>query len=153
MVGAAEHGHFKTGKDDQLLMFSAEGPWNDQTFSRGIRELGSLIKQADIHRPWAQLSCLYGESLMPPSVFKGFTKHTAIRKKSGLCFLAVVIKDSDIEFTIRSQLSAGYEETGIDYGFFDSIEEALEHISSINIDFDKQAALSFFGRKSFSLSA
>lgn len=90
---------------------------------------------------------------MPPSVFKGFTKHTAIRKKSGLRFLAVVIKDSDIEFTIRSQLSAGYEETGIDYGFFDSIEEALEHIASINIDFDKQAALSFFGRKSFSLSA
>lgn len=153
MVGAAEHGHFNTGRDDQLIMFSAEGPWNDQTFSRGIRELGSLIKQLDTGRKWAQLSCLYGESLMPPSVFEGFTKHTAIRKKCGLSYLAVVIKDSDIESTIRYQLSNGYDQTGIEYDFFPTIEDAVSHLTKINIEFNSESAVHFFNRKAFSLTA
>ena len=91
------HGEFESALNQQLLQFSGRGPWNDVTMRNGTVKMGRHIASITDGKPWAQLSCLYGESLMPPSTFDIFVKQTHKRKEKGLSFLAIVVLDTDIE--------------------------------------------------------
>ena len=95
------HGEFESALNQQLLQFSGRGPWNDVTMKNGTVKMGRHIASITDGKPWAQLSCLYGESLMPPSTFDIFVKQTHKRKEKGLSFLAVVVLDTDIERTTK----------------------------------------------------
>ena len=63
------HGEFECSVSGQLLLFSARGPWNDETMRNGVVKMSSDISKFEKGTKWAQVSCLYGESLMPPSTF------------------------------------------------------------------------------------
>lgn len=139
-----EHGVYITDRTEQLLLFSAKGPWNDETMFRGVKELSQHISLLDQTIPWGQISCLYGESLMPPSTNEVFKKQTLIRKKLGLSAIAVIIKDSDISLTIQNQLSKTYIDAGIEHRFMQSPEQGIDWVQSMNIDFDPDYARRFF---------
>jgi hypothetical protein len=130
-------------------MFSARGPWNDETMIRGAKEFGMNISQLDLSKPWGTLSCLYGESLMPPSTYKSFAKHTLIRKSMGLKALAVVILESDIAYTIESQLTPAYEAADLEFAFLPDIPSAIAWLSNIDVSLDKQQVEQFFKLHSF----
>ena len=70
------HGEFECSVSGQLLLFSARGPWNDETMRNGVVKMSSDISKFEKGTKWAQVSCLYGESLMPPSTFDIFVKQT-----------------------------------------------------------------------------
>lgn len=144
------HGEFECSVSGQLLLFSARGPWNDETMRNGVVKMSSDISQFEKGTKWAQVSCLYGESLMPPSTFDIFVKQTKVRKARGLSFLAVVILDTDIMLTTKHQISQGYEVAGIPYCFFNSIEDALASLERQGYCFDKSEAVRFLNRFDFS---
>ena len=120
-----EHGHFVVSKAGQVLLFAGRGPWNDASLHKGSLEMSSIIAEIDKTNPWAQVSLLFGDSLLIPSAYKKFIQRTKGRKELGLCALAIVIKDSAISSLIKNQLSEAYVQAEINHAFFDSSEEAL----------------------------
>ncbi|GAB2694453.1 hypothetical protein [Aliiglaciecola aliphaticivorans] len=139
-----EHGDYVVGNFRQVLLFSGRGPWNDEALEKGIQTTSSSIEFIDSTRPWGQLSCLYGESLFPPSAYEIFLEQTKFRKKYGITSIAVVILNSDVSNTIKQQLSSGYRAMDVNYAFFDSIDEAVEWLESQGIDLDPVEIKSFF---------
>lgn len=149
MKNSMEHGDYIVGRSQQTIMFAARGPWNDETMKRGSKEMGENISQLDLSKPWGTLSCLYGESLMPPSTYQSFAKHTLIRKSKGLKALAVVILDSDIAHTIESQLKPAYQAAELEFAFLPDISSAIAWLSSTDVSLDKQQVEQFFELNSF----
>lgn len=152
MKFSQEHGDYVVSHSLQTVLLSGRGPWNDESLKRGGKEMGKNIHQLDLTKPWGCLSCLYGESLMPPSAYKAFEEHTAIRKSLGLKALAVVIQDSDIANTIKTQLSQAYHSADIEYEFLPDIDAAMTWIMDRDLSLDKQQVIKFFKQHSFALS-
>ena len=144
------HGEFESALNQQLLQFSGRGPWNDVTMRNGTVKMGRHIASITDGKPWAQLSCLYGESLMPPSIFDIFVKQTHKRKEKGLSFLAVVVLDTDIERTTKQQIQQCYEVAGVNFAFYRSLSEALDNIKQRGFAFNRNEAEHFFERFNFS---
>lgn len=145
-----EHGIYEVASFGQTVTFSARGPWNDETLRRGSKEMGEVINSLDHSRPWCQISCLYGESLMQPSVFEYFIKQTKVRRQLGLSVLAIVIKDSDIETTIRQQLSNAYALTNVEFEFLSDITSAIQKLEAAGFIIDKTNVLRFFNLNDYS---
>lgn len=144
-----EHGRFEVASFKQVLSFSARGPWNDETLRRGSREMGEVINNLDLTKPWCQISCLFGESLMQPSVYNYFVKQTAVRKSLGLSVLAIVILESDIASTIKRQLSTAYGSANIDHEFFNDIDSALNMLQNAGFEVDSPNIKHFFEQNAF----
>ncbi|WP_414828491.1 hypothetical protein [Alteromonas sp. H39] len=144
-----EHGRYEVASFKQVLTFSARGPWNDETLRRGSREMGEVINNLDLSKPWCQVSCLYGESLMQPSVYDYFVKQTAIRQKLGLSILAIVIVDSDISATIKRQLTTAYGSANIDHEFYNDIGSALAMLENAGFEVDFPNIKQFFAQNAF----
>lgn len=147
MKYAEEHGEYEVSRSKQTILFAGRGPWNDETLRRGTEVIGGIIKQLDFTMAWGGLSCLFGESLMPPSAYRAFEEQTHYRKKIGMTALAVVIQDSEITNTIQNQLSAAYQSAEIDYVFLPSVEQAMAWLLEKGIIFDNQEVLTFFQQK------
>lgn len=144
-----EHGEYKVGQSGQVLLFLGRGPWNDEALKQGSYQLNDVILQINKNQSWGQLSFLSGESILPPSTFKEFVKHTAIRKQLGMRALAVVIKDTDIINTIKSQLGDAYQSAGIEHKFFSEIDEAIDWLVACNIDLEPLQVHAFFKKHAF----
>jgi hypothetical protein len=144
-----EHGEYVAGRSHQTIMFAARGPWNDETMVKGSKEMGQNIQQLNLSEPWGFVSCLFGESLMPPSAYKLFLKHTKIRKSMGMRCLAVVIQDSDIANTITNQLTQAYQQAGVDYAFLPNIDSAIVWLKEQKIELDQQQVTHFFQQNLF----
>jgi len=144
-----EHGEYVAGRSLQTIMFAARGPWNDETLVRGSKEMGQNIKQLNLSEPWGFISCLYGESLMPPSTFELFVKHTLIRKSMGMQCLAVVIQDSDITNTIMNQLTRAYQHAGLDFAFLLDVDSAITWVKEREVEMDQQQVTHFFQQHLF----
>lgn len=144
-----EHGEYVTGRSGQVILFAARGPWNDETMKRGSIEMSEHIAALSHPQSWAQISCLYGESIMPPSTFETFVKHTNIRKQIGLSKLAIVILKSKISLTIQTQLREAYSRNGIDYEFYESINDAIVSIDPVTYPYQLEEVEQFFLANAF----
>jgi hypothetical protein len=138
-----EHGEYVVGSNQQVLLFVGRGPWNDEALLEGAKKMGKQIALLDQTKLWAQLSCLVGESLMPPSTFNAFVHHSKIRKHKGLVCLAIVILHSEVANTIKQQLSEGYLAADIEHQFFSSIDNAVDWLAQKAFFLD-QAQLDVF---------
>ncbi len=145
-VRVKEHGLYIVDRCNQVLLFGGRGPWNDETMRRGAREFDFHISNMQVGAPWAQFSCLFGESIMPPSTFSHFVKHTKIRKSRGLSTLAIIIKDSDIKATIKNQLSDAYEQAAIEHAFFEDFDEARNWLKQRNFKLPEDKMNAFIRR-------
>lgn len=125
-------------------MFAARGPWNDEAMTNGSKQLGRVIAQVDKSKPWAQISCLSGEAIMPPSTFEIFVEQSKLRRKAGMLALALVICDSDIIFTIKQQMSACYDQAGLNYAFFDDIASAADWLEELGVDVERDNVRQFY---------
>lgn len=144
-----EHGDYIVGESGQTVLFSGRGPFNDETLLVGAREMNRIIVKISKAGPWGQLSYLSGESLMTPSTFDSFVKRTAERKAMGMRALAVVITDSNIVNTIKTQLSQAYLLADIDHQFFSDINEAIAWLQTRDIKLDSAQILDFFKKHAF----
>ena len=144
-----EHGDYASGRSEQVLLFSAKGPWNDETMRSGVIELAKNIEQLSDGQPWGQISCLYAESLMPPSTYAVFKKQTLIRKQLGLSAIAILIKNSDVTLTIQSQLRDVYQLAGVEYRFCDTFDDACNWLETKNLPFSRCKVQDFFDKNAF----
>ncbi|MFT5677381.1 MAG: hypothetical protein ACI808_003333 [Paraglaciecola sp.] len=145
-----EHGHFIVSQAGQVILFAGEGPWNEDALCRWEREMGDMICSIDKTKPWAQLSLLYGDSLMIPSAFERFITGTIERKSLGLSALGIVIKDSEITSLIKNQLVEVYKQAEIEYAFFERIEEALLWLRNQNFEISEEDIHLFLSTSNFS---
>lgn len=137
------------GRSGQVILFAARGPWNDETMKRGSINMSEHIAALNHPQPWAQISCLYGESIMPPSTFDAFVKHTNIRKQIGLSKLAIVILDSKIALTIQTQLRDAYTRNDVEYEFYETIADAINSIDPLTFPYQLQEVEQFFKENAF----
>jgi hypothetical protein len=144
-----EHGKYVVGRSQQTIIFAARGPWNDETLLRGSKEVGQNIKHLNLLMPWGFISCLFGESLLTPSAYEIFLKHSIIRKSMGMRCLAVVIQDSDITNTIMNQLTQAYLHAGLDYAFLANLNTAIAFLKEHEINLDEQQVTHFFQQHMF----
>lgn len=144
-----EHGDYIVGNNQQILLFAGRGPWNDEAMLQGAKLMGQKIALFDQAKPWAQLSCLVGESLMPPSTFRTFIHHCKIRKERGLACLAIVILDSEVKNTIKQQLSEAYLKADIEHQFFSSIEQAVSWLGQNDFALDRPLLNTFYEQCDF----
>ena len=144
-----EHGDYVVGVNQQVLLFVGQGPWNDEAMLVGAKKMGRQISLLDHSKPWAQLSCLVGESLMPPSTFNAFVHHSKIRKQKGLVCLAIVILASEVANTIKQQLSAAYLQADIEHQFFPSFELAIEWLAQRQFAIDRPELNAFLKQCNF----
>jgi hypothetical protein len=144
-----EHGDYVVDRYDQVILFAGRGPWNEQTLRKGTIETGQLIQALDKSRPWAQLSLVVGESLMPPSAYNTFLKQTMIRKSLGLSALAIVIQNSDISATIQRQFREAYQQAEIEYVFTTSITEGVDWLAQKGFELPANKLTAFCKRCSF----
>jgi hypothetical protein len=149
MSNLQEHGEYVAGRSQQTIMFAARGPWNDETLVNGSKEMGQNIRQLNLSEPWGFISCLFGESLMPPSAYKLFVKQTLIRKSMGVRCLAVVIQDSDITNTIMSQLTQAYQHAGVNFAFLKDLNSAIAWLKENEIALNNQEVTHFFKQHLF----
>jgi hypothetical protein len=149
MTNLQEHGEYVAGRSQQTIMFAARGPWNDETLVNGSKEMGQNIQQLNLSEPWGFISCLFGESLMPPSAYNIFVKQTLIRKSMGMRCLAVVIQDSDITNTIMNQLTKAYEHAGINFAFLNDLNSAISWLKEHGIAMEHQEVTHFFQQNLF----
>lgn len=144
-----EHGDYVVDRHDQLILFAGRGPWNEQALRKGTIETGQLIQALDKSRPWAQLSLVFGESLMPPSAYNTFLKQTIIRKALGLSALAIVIQNSDISATIKRQLGEAYQQAEIGHIFATDITEGVNWLAQKGFELPADKLTAFCKRCSF----
>jgi hypothetical protein len=144
-----EHGQFILGRTKQVVLFAGQGPWNNDALLRGTRELSQIIKEVDKSQPWAQMSFIYGEGIMPPETYQYFAKQTKVRQKLGLSALAVVIQDSSVSALIRRQQGEAYEQAHLDYAFFDNTEQAIAWLAQRHFAIADSVLQTFFANCSF----
>ncbi len=152
MKYAKEHGDYVFARSQQTILFSGRGPWNNETLKSGAKIAAHLLEQVATNQPWAGISCLFGESLMPPSSYELFLKQTSIRKSKGMKSLAIVIMDSDIANTIETQLSKAYQSVGLDFAFLASVEQGIEWIIEQKIPIDAKHSQAFFDQHLFNIA-
>ena len=138
-----EHGESQLFYNEQVLLYAGRGPWNEEAMLPSLQKTIEHLNQFPQQRPWAQLSCLFGESLMSPSVFNVFVDYCHLRKKNGLVFTAISIQDSEIKNTIKQQLTSAYRLTNIDFEFFDSISDAQKCLQEKGFYIDNDELHSF----------
>jgi hypothetical protein len=95
------------------------------------------------------ISFLFGESMMSPSAYKLFEKHTLIRKSMGMWCLAMMIQDSDITNTIMKQLTQANEHEGVDSSFLTDIESVITGLKDYEIALNQQQVTHFFQQYMF----
>lgn len=125
-----EHGDSIVSASKQVLLYAGRGPWNDEALLRSHQTTLDEISQFPNQDNWAQLSCLFGECLMPPSAFDIFVDYCRLRKRKGLKCTAIAIQDSEIVSTIKQQLLQAYQITNIEYEFFESVAQAQEWLGA-----------------------
>lgn len=124
-----EHGDYLIRRSKQVILYGGRGPWNDEALLAGSKIMASTIAELNQTQPWAQLSSLFGECLMPPSTFDAFVFHSKVRQQKGLMLLAIVIQQSEVKNTIKQQLGRAYSQVGIEHQFFDSIAQAVDYLA------------------------
>ncbi|MFT2089736.1 hypothetical protein [Paraglaciecola sp. 2405UD69-4] len=144
-----EHGQYVSNRSKQLMLFSGRGPWNDEALYYGTQSTERDIQAIKQSKPWGQIGFLYGESLMPPTAFKLFSDIICYRQTIGLKAIAIMIQDSDITFTIKTQLKVAYNKAGIESDFFDDFDTAINWLKSFDIEFDYQEVHNFYTNHQF----
>ncbi|WP_133471703.1 hypothetical protein [Paraglaciecola marina] len=139
-----EHGQYVSSRSQQLMLFSGRGPWNDEALTYGTKSTQADLQAIDHNRPWGQIGFLYGESLMPPTAFKLFSDVISLRQQMGLKAIAIMIQDSDIITTIKTQLKVAYNKAGIESEFFNDFDSATKWLSQFDIEFNLAEVNNFY---------
>lgn len=117
------HGSLNIFIDQGLLVIKASGPANTEMVLRYQREIDSF-RQKLCTRPWASLTILSGEPLLPPEAASMMVE--AIKTAQNMNLIATAVVMLDVQYkTLSQQFWRGiYERTTLPFQFFDSQDEA-----------------------------
>ncbi|MFT6899641.1 MAG: hypothetical protein ACJA13_004082 [Paraglaciecola sp.] len=117
------HGNLNIYIDEGLLVINGRGPANTEMVLRYQREVHSY-RQKLCASPWASLTILTGEPLLPPEATGMMVE--AIKSGQALNLVATAVVMQDVQYKSMSQQfwRGIYEQTTLPFQFFDSQYEA-----------------------------
>ncbi|MDO6567004.1 hypothetical protein Q4561_08020 [Alteromonas sp. 1_MG-2023] len=117
------HGSFVVTRCGNVMLTQAYGPWNRECVDSLV--LDYRQKSIDMHgSKWGDIVVLEGESLLIPDAESLLTERLSAVHHLGLSHLALVLESSLVKSTTRNQLEVVYRQTGVDFSFFETYEEA-----------------------------
>jgi hypothetical protein len=123
------HGNLELSVEGQLLIIKGTGPGNLEIVEEYQRQVYGLRQQI-MHAPWASLVLLSGTPLVPPEAKELFVQTIKQAKAMHLCATAVVFVDIEFAKMVQHFWQDIYHEADVNYGFFDTEEEAREWLQA-----------------------
>jgi hypothetical protein len=124
------HGKFTIEVSDRILFVDGTGPFNEAT----VREYKKAIHEAVAKltpKPWAFLGILRAESLFTPEAESELTQVIRWRKEMGMTHVAVALIEVIADRVISAQMSRIYQNVGVDFALFESLDEARAWLESL----------------------
>jgi len=122
------HGEYRLTLKNNLLILEATGPFNLQYVDRLVHDI--QCKVSHIKKPWGQITVFNNDSIFVPDAFLKLKSSMQQRKESGLKVVAVILREPQCSFLIRSQISEIYQSAQIPFQFFDNFSEAEHWIAA-----------------------
>ncbi|MEC7283812.1 MAG: hypothetical protein VXW48_09355 [Pseudomonadota bacterium] len=130
------HGEFIITRCSDAMLTQAYGPWNRECVNSFASEYRTLSES--LHgKAWCDIVSVVGESLLIPDAEALLHERVASVNPIGLTHVALVMGESSVRATTQAQLKRVYRDTNIDYIFVDSIEDAVDWLSSKGFSVDK----------------
>ena len=137
------HGSFVVTRCGNVMLTQAYGPWNCECVDGLV--LDYRDKSIDMHGSnWGDIVVLEGESLLIPDAESLLTERISAVRHLGLSHLALVLESSLVKSTTQNQLEAVYRQTGVDFSFFDTYEEARAWLTHLGYVLDEDAERGHF---------
>jgi hypothetical protein len=126
-----EHGNFTIVMKGSILHLDAHGPFNDEIGETYVKEMREIIIK---HKPKAQISYLHNSILLSPSIEEGVKDLINYSVSHGLKYEAIIFDaDCNEKNLFKIQIKRITGETTYHYNFFDSKEEGLHWINSLEL--------------------
>ena len=116
------HGLHKIEFKDNILTVEARGPFNDQQVQKYQAQLQDAL--AEVCGPWGQLNLLHQDCLFTPQAELQMHQATELRKRRGICAIAVVFINGGQNSIVEQQLSRIYQQCHIPHGYFSDADAA-----------------------------
>lgn len=137
------HGSFIVTRCGNVMLTQAYGPWNRECVDGLV--LDYRDKSIDMHGSnWGDIVVLEGESLLTPDAESLLAERISAVRHLGLTHLALVLESSLVKSTTRNQLDVVYSQTGVDFSFFDTYEEAKVWLTNLGYILDEDAERAHF---------
>lgn len=117
------HGALNICIDRGLLVIQGRGPANTEMVLRYQREIESYRQQL-CARPWASLTLLSGEPLLPPAAAGMMVEAIKTAQTMNLVATAVVMLDVQYKNLSQQFWRGIYERTTLPFQFFDDQDKA-----------------------------
>lgn len=119
------HGEFFVKRFEQVVLTVATGPWNREcimAFADAYRaEVGAIYGTS-----WTDIVILRGESLLVPAAEFLLAEKLQVVAPQGFSRIAVVIGQSQVQYTTREQFRRIYTGVAQQCEFFSAPEDALD---------------------------
>jgi len=126
-----EHGSFAIVVKDNILYLDAVGPFNDELGEAYATKMHEVILK---HKPKAQISCLHNSVLLSPNIEENIKALLHYSLSYGLNYEAIILDSQCHEKKLfQIQMERISHETKYVHNFFDTKEEALSWINSLNL--------------------
>jgi hypothetical protein len=137
------HGSFIVTRCGNVMLTQAYGPWNRECVDGLV--LDYRDKSIDMHGSnWGDIVVLEGESLLTPDAESLLAERISAVRHLGLTHLALVLESSLVKSTTRNQLDVVYRQTGVDFSFFDTYEEAKVWLTNLGYILDEDVERAHF---------
>ncbi len=131
------HGEFIITRCGDAVLTQAYGPWNKECVNSFAGEYRTHSES--LHgQAWCDIVCVIGESLLIPDAETLLHERVASVNPIGLTHVALVMGESSVRATTQAQLKRVYRDTNIEYVFVDSVEDAVEWLSSKGFTVDQE---------------
>ena len=132
------HGEFITTRCGGIMVTQAYGPWNIECVNEFVADYRP--KSECLHsRLWGDVVAVMGESLLVSDAESFISERVAAVKQLGLSHIAFVMGQSTAKAMTKAQLKRSYRKTGVEFSFFETLEEGLEWLRGFAYDIDMEA--------------
>ena len=132
------HGEYVVSRCGAIMAVQAQGPWNRECVVKFAEDYRSEREGLAGNR-WGDIVFVTGESLFVPDaadVLKSLVKSVM---KLGLSHIAVVLGNSTVRSSTKTQLEKIYNSLGIAHVFVETNDQALQWLESEGYLVDKTA--------------
>ncbi|MBU3019342.1 hypothetical protein KO519_16805 [Paraglaciecola agarilytica] len=125
----AVHGTLQIGIETNLMVIRARGPANTEMVLQYQREVNQYRQQL-CRKPWASLTILSGEPLLPPEASGMLVE--SIKQAENMNLIATAVVFDDVQYkAVSEQFWEGiYQRTSLKHAFFDDEQKAKAWLAS-----------------------
>lgn len=124
----ASHGSFSIELTDKCMIVDASGPFNKEIVDEYETAIQAAMETLT-SKHWGQIIRLHGMSMFTPDAENKLVETVKSRKQHGLKASAILIEDVEAKSLIIQQMSRVYEHCGVNFKFFEGLDDGLTWIN------------------------